>query len=166
MEIIVVLGTALIKGKLSTEGIGRLKTALEVFNYQVEDRSKTIFIVSGNGAKENITEAEAMRDYLISKGVKPDIIITDRLSNNTIENIINTNQIIKQVLSKGVKVKSITYVSSEYHLPRIVKILEYFSVKDIELFASGSKVYPKSREIKEKEIMKHFDQSLSKYIQN
>lgn len=168
MEIIVILGSSLNKGQLSDENIGRLETALEVYNAKIEStNNRIVFIVSGSGLKPTstikITEAEAMSNYLILQGVPAETIISESSSNNTIENIINTTLIIKQLLNQGERIISITYVSSDYHIPRIVKILEYFGVPGIELFASGSKVYPKSRITQEKEIMKSLDQILLYY---
>lgn len=60
-----------------------------------------VILSGGKGLREDITEAEAMRRYLIEKGIsEKDMIIEDR-STNTIENIKFSKEIIKSIDKRG-----------------------------------------------------------------
>jgi len=162
MDIIVVLGSALKQGKITDELKGRLDTALGIYEDE-ENKKNVIFIVSG-GSKTGITEAQAMAEYLISKDVPKDQIILDTEALNTIENVIYTTDMINSLRERGVIINSITYVSSEYHIPRIMKILDAFGPEDIEnIYTSGSTVYPAVRIPNEEKIMKTINASINNY---
>lgn len=174
MDIIVVLGSSLIKGKLSPENIGRLNIALEVYKEKkdsdgsgervegVERAERMIFILSGKG-NGMTTEAEVMQDFLLQKGIPQSDILVEVSSDNTIENIINTSNMIRGLINDGNKIRSITYVSSDYHIPRVSAILNYFGVEGIPLFSAGSKTYPPGRVAKEQILMKNLEKQISYY---
>ena len=64
---------------------GRIDKALELWNKQHQHGK---FIVSGGqGADEVVSEAQAMRDYLLEKGVSADAILMEDKSTTTWENL-------------------------------------------------------------------------------
>ena len=71
---------------------GRIDKALELWNKQHQHGK---FVVSGGqGADEIISEAQAMRDYLLEKGVSADAILMEDKSTTTWENLKNSLGVI------------------------------------------------------------------------
>ena len=126
MKYIVVLGHKLDNdGKLSSDAIHRLTTAINVFNYFSGDK----FIVSGGNSanrsrnnNSNIvnlpTEAFCMKRFLQRNGIDGDHIITEDKSISTVDNIINIHKILPNH-----KV-NIFIISSDYHIPRVKLIVD------------------------------------------
>ena len=72
---------------------GRIDKALELWNKQHQHGK---FIVSGGqGADEVVSEAQAMRDYLLEKGVPADAILMEDKSTTTWENLRYSLAIIR-----------------------------------------------------------------------
>ncbi len=72
---------------------GRIDKALELWNKQ-QHHGK--FVVSGGqGADEVVSEAQAMRDYLLEKGVPADAILMEDKSTTTWENLRNSLAVIR-----------------------------------------------------------------------
>lgn len=90
-----------------------------------------IIVSGGKGQGENISEAQAMKIYLISKGMdESDVIIEDE-SASTAANLINSSRIMKQF-----DLKSAVIVSNKYHLKRASLI-----AKSLDINASYSGVF-------------------------
>ena len=72
---------------------GRIDKALELWNKQYQHGK---FVVSGGqGADEVVSEAQAMRDYLLEKGVPADAILMEDKSTTTWENLKNSLAVIR-----------------------------------------------------------------------
>ena len=165
MEIIVVLGCSLTSEGLSAENIGRLDRALALYNFKktINPQNKILFIVSGDGSKNGLTEAEAMFTYLSSNDIPKSQILLEPFSTNTISNIINTTSMMIQMIKDGYEIEFITYVSSSYHLTRVSRIVNVFGVTGVPYNTLGSEVFFPSRIIAEREIMKDLDRSIEYY---
>jgi uncharacterized SAM-binding protein YcdF (DUF218 family) len=88
----------------------------------LQHNPKTFIIVSGGqGRKEAISEAEAMKRYLVSKGINATQIITEDQSRNTKQNMQFSGQILKHYFPAGCTVVCIT---SNYHTFRAKKLAE------------------------------------------
>lgn len=86
----------------------RLNAALEL----LETNPNAICIASGGqGARESITEAEAMRRWLTSKGISEERIIKEEGSGSTSENL----KLCAEILSEREIGGSITIVTNEFH---------------------------------------------------
>lgn len=113
-DYVVVLGCGLINGNEVSRLLGdRLDKA-----YKVYDRSMSackIICSGGQGPDETVSEAEAMKDYLLENfDIKPKDIILEDQSVNTMENLRNSQQIIQN--RKGRQFTAV--VSSGYHILR------------------------------------------------
>ncbi|EYE88836.1 hypothetical protein Q428_05485 [Fervidicella metallireducens AeB] len=84
-----------------------------------EGYGKYIIVSGGKGKGEDISEALAMKNYLISKGVKEDRIIVEDKSTSTYENLFNSKRIMNE---KGFN--SAVIVSNSFHLKRSSLIAE------------------------------------------
>ncbi|BDR67751.1 YdcF family protein [Clostridium tetani] len=85
----------------------------EGYRLYKEGYGRYILASGGKGPGESISEAEAMKRYLISKGVKEEYIIKEDKSTSTMENLKNCNKIMEK---KGLK--NAVIVSNKYHLKR------------------------------------------------
>lgn len=113
VDCIVVLGAGL-KGETPTLVlIERLNYTLEY----LEDNNGTKVIVSGGqGPGETITEAEAMKRYLIRYGVSPDIIMKEERSTSTYENMVFSKALYEAEVGKSLK--KVMIVTNDFHMFR------------------------------------------------
>ncbi|GAA0725467.1 YdcF family protein [Clostridium malenominatum] len=103
----------------------------------------------GQGPGENISEAEAMKRYLLNKGVKEELIIKEDLSTSTMENLQECKKIMEE---KGFE-KAII-VSNKFHLKRASLM-----AKEVGIDGSYSGVFVE--EYKSKEIYYFFREILA-----
>lgn len=89
---------------------GRIDKALELWKKQHQHGK---FVVSGGqGADEVVSEAQAMRDYLLDKGVSADAILMEDKSTTTWENLRYSLAIINADRATGVGATSAATVAS------------------------------------------------------
>ena len=89
---------------------GRIDKALELWKKQHQHGK---FVVSGGqGADEVVSEAQAMRDYLLEKGVPADAILMEDKSTTTWENLRYSLAIINADRATGVGATSAATVAS------------------------------------------------------
>ena len=89
---------------------GRIDKALELWKKQHQHGK---FVVSGGqGADEIVSEAQAMRDYLLEKGVSADAILMEDKSTTTWENLRYSLAIINADRTTGVDATSSAAVAS------------------------------------------------------
>ena len=83
----------------------------------MEDCPEAICIVSGGqGGNEPISEAQCMRDFLVSRGISADRIIMEDKATDTIENLKFSSKIIKD---RGLENYRAAFVTSKFHTPRV-----------------------------------------------
>lgn len=101
----------------------RVSKAVEL--YQQKRVEKLLFMggVSGvsNQTGETVSEAERMKDFALSLGVREEDILLDTTSNNTFENVDHALSILKEELSS---LPSVSIITSEFHLKRCYAILK------------------------------------------
>lgn len=109
---VVVLGCAIFPdGALTLTLMKRLNAA---YDYLV-DNPDTICIVSGGqGENEPTTEAYAMAEYLIEKGIDADRIIKEETSTSSMENLRNS----KEIMLQYDKELTVAIVTSDFHIFR------------------------------------------------
>lgn len=116
-DYIIILGCKVSKdGNLTPLLKSRVDKGIEFAKMQKEKTGKDIIFIpsGGKGHNETISEAEAMKKYLINKGIdKKNIILEDRAT-NTLENMKYSNSIIINN-SKDAK---ISFVTTNYHVFR------------------------------------------------
>ena len=105
-------------GSLTNLLKGRADRALEFARRQKEKTGKGICFVpsGGKGDDEVISEAEAVKNYLLGEGISEDSILVEDLSTNTEENFRNSLALIKQ-RSKDAEAK-IAFSTTNYHVFR------------------------------------------------
>lgn len=95
---------------------GRIDRAIEFAENQYKKTGKTLkFVVSGGkGNDEKISEAEAMRNYLLEKGISQDRILVENKSKNTLENM----KFSKALIEKENKDAKVAFCTTNYHVFR------------------------------------------------
>ena len=78
------------------------------------NKNINIIVSGGQGSDEVVTEALAMKNYLVKNGVSKDKIIMEDKATTTLENIIFSKKIITDKNLKG----KVLIVTSDYHLFR------------------------------------------------
>lgn len=86
--------------------------------YLKENPRSNCIVSGGQGEGEEITEAEAMKVYLMEKGVEENRIFKEEKSRNTRENLLFSNEILKE---KGMN-EDLAIATNEFHLYRARKI--------------------------------------------
>lgn len=111
IDTMIVLGAKVNGTEVSNTLKLRLDKAIEYYN---KHKSVNIIVSGGQGNDENITEALAMKNYLISNGVNSNNIIEENKATTTLENIIYSKKILDNINNKG----KVLIVTSDYHLFR------------------------------------------------
>lgn len=104
-DYVIVLGTRLNGSTPSPLLRYRLDATLQ---YHQKFPNTKIIVSGGKGDGEDISEASAMKDYLLEKGIDESLIIIEDKSTNTNENIIYSKKIIEKKSSKDYEVIIIT----------------------------------------------------------
>ena len=116
-DFILILGCQIKKdGSLTKLLKARVDRAIDFSKMQKEKTGKDIVFVpsGGKGNDEIISEAQAMKNYLIEQGIKEDNIIIEDKSKNTFENIKFSNNNIKEKMENA----NIAFSTTNYHVFR------------------------------------------------
>lgn len=126
---IIVLG-AQIRGERVTKSLA--KRLDEAVGYLDENPNCMVIVSGGQGQGENITEAEAMKRYLINKNIDKSRIIKEDKSTSTKENLIFSYEMIED------KEKSIGVVTNNFHVYRAVKLAKKIGIKNVSGLAADA----------------------------
>ena len=92
----------------------RLDTALA---YLEDHPDMTVVVSGGKGDDEHVSEAQAMYDYLVERGVDGERIVREDQSRNTWQNVNNTLALFRS--GAAADPDRVLLVSSDFHLTRI-----------------------------------------------
>lgn len=113
-DAIIVLGAGLIDGlKPSRTLLNRLNKAIEI--YKLSDEKSYIIVSGGRGSNEKISEAEAMKNYLVENGIQENLIILEEKSTSTYENLKFSKEKLKNIEKEEI---NLAFVSSDFHIYR------------------------------------------------
>ncbi len=138
-DFILILGCMIKKdGNLTNLLKGRVDKAIEFRDLQKKETGKDlIFIPSGGkGCDEVISEAQAMKNYLLEKGIKEKNILIEDKSKNTYENIKFSYNIIKKKKDNP----NIALSTTNYHIFRVGTIATNQHIP-IECVGAKTKTY-------------------------
>ncbi len=115
--VVIVLGCGIFPdGRLSLSLKSRLDAAYE---YLAAHDSTLCIVTGGQGSNEPRSEADAMKDYLVSLGVDGSIIFTDAESASTEENLRNAMAIMQV---QGMENSLAAIATNDYHVYRAVML--------------------------------------------
>ena len=138
-DAIIILGCQIKKdGTLTNLLKARVDRAIEFAKMQMENTSKDIVFVpsGGKGADEIISEAEAMRNYLLAQGVSSEKILIDDKSVSTYENIKFSNNVIQENIPNA----TTAFSTTNYHVLRAGSIA-YNQGVNLEGIGAKTKTY-------------------------
>lgn len=130
----IVLGAG-IRGETMTVTLKqRVDTALEYTNSN--DNYGYIVVTGGQGPGESITEAEAMKRYLVKNGIASENVIKEEKSTDTYENLKFSKEIIEKHSGKKIEDLDIKIITSGFHLLRSKMLCEELGYKNVTYCAS------------------------------
>lgn len=136
-EIMVVLGCMVYPWGPSILLQDRLDEALD---YWQDHPEMTVVMSGGQGTDEPVSEARAMYDYFVSRGVSPEQILMEDRSSNTLQNLRYSRQLLEREgydLSDGVLV-----VSNGFHLTRARMLAQREGYGEISTLAAPASHVP------------------------
>lgn len=114
-DYIIVHGCGLINGdKVSPLLQGRITKAVSVYNKSKSNPKPQIVVSGGQGSDEKISEAQAMKNYLLENDFPENDIIMEDKSTTTFENLKN----VRDMLDTNGKKHSYIFVTNNYHVFR------------------------------------------------
>ncbi len=112
-DYLVILGSGLEGETPSVSLLERLRTGA---GYLRKYPDTTVIVTGGQGRGEDITEAEAMRRYLVKNGIDESRIIMEPRATSTMENFRFSRQLIEE--RTGGHAGEITFITNKYHIFR------------------------------------------------
>ena len=115
-DYVIIHGAGLLEGNRVSKLLSdRIDKAIEVYH---KDPTPPVMIPSGGqGTDETVSEARAMADYLLSKGIPEEKIIPEDKSTTTYENLLNS----KSIIDGRADGHYIALVTSNYHVYRALR---------------------------------------------
>lgn len=138
-DYVVVLGARVIGNELGLTLKGRLDRALEYVKNNNDDYK--IVVSGGKGEGENISEAEAMKRYLVERGIKPEMIIKEDKSVNTMQNFEFSRDKIENDSKKNVTDINVKVVTTDFHAFRSDKYAKRAGYERISFYTEKTKWY-------------------------
>lgn len=128
-DAIIVLGAA-VRGKhVSLPLAHRLEKAVE---YSKINKNCIIVVSGGQGPQEDIPEAEAMAQYLISRGVDESRIIKEDKSTSTYENFLYSKKLLDEIFRREYNA---AFITNDFHTYRAGCISRQASIPSARLGA-------------------------------
>lgn len=115
-DYILVLGAGLRGEEMSLTLLMRMETAVAC------EQGEVIAVSGGQGRNEDIPEAEAMGDYLLSQGIPADRILREDQSTSTMENLVYSRALIEADSGKDISELRVKIVTSDFHCCRALML--------------------------------------------
>ncbi|MDR3595583.1 YdcF family protein [Clostridium sp.] len=116
VDYILVLGAGLTDGETPSSILqDRLEAAIK--NYK-ENQEEYIVLSGGQGNDEELPESQAMKKYLLDKGIDSNKIIIEDKSRNTNENFKFSKQKIEEHSQKSISQVNVKIVTTDFHVLR------------------------------------------------
>lgn len=129
VEYLVVLG-AQVRGTRVTKSLAR---RLDVaYSYAQKHENVMVIVSGGQGNGEDISEAEAMKKYLIKEGLDEKRILMENKSTTTKENLMFSDEMA------DLKDKKVAVVTNNFHVYRAMKLAEKLGYENVEGLAGKS----------------------------
>jgi len=115
-DALIVLGAGIHGEQVTSTLARRMDKAIE---YHRKNPDAVIVVSGGRGPQEDITEALAMKGYLVREGVSPGQILREEKSTSTYENFALSDELLSHKLPPGY---AVAFITSDYHIYRAEKI--------------------------------------------
>ena len=131
-DYVIALGCGLLGGERVSKLLsGRLDKAIKIYKRSRSRTHSHIIVSGGQGPDEKLSEAEAMKGYLVEQGIPEEDILMEDKSVNTLENIRNS----KEIIDSREDGKRTAVCTSNYH---VLRALIYSRQAGLEADGIGS----------------------------
>ncbi|WP_300262219.1 YdcF family protein [Clostridium sp.] len=124
VEYEIILGAGLYGDKPSPILQERLDEGLKYL--ELHPNTKVI-VSGGQGINELIPESEAMKKFLVNKGINSNRIIEENKSKSTFQNLEFSKKILEE---RNADKDQVLIVTSDFHLFRAMEIADYLDIKN------------------------------------
>ena len=131
-DVVVVLGAGIRDGEVRDMLAMRLDMAVA---YHQQNPTALIIVSGGLGHREEITEAQAMADYLVARGVDRERIRLEGMAYSTYANMRYSREIIYYYFETPPRVAVIT---SNFHIFRSVRFARQVGLYGVTVYPSGT----------------------------
>ena len=134
-DVVIVLGAGIRGDKVTLPLKRRLDKAIE---YHAQNPDALILVTGGQGFQETITEAEAMKRYLVKNGISQNVIVNEEKATSTNENMRYSKAILDARFDGSYDVVVIT---NNFHIYRAVSIARREGFKNVHRMHAGLEWY-------------------------
>ena len=135
-DYVIVLGAGVKGEKPSLTLMQRLDKTIEYVNNQ--EKESKIIVSGGQGRGEDISEAQAMKKYLVNNGIKEELIIMEDKSTSTNENLIFSKAIIESYTKSDIGDINIKIITSDFHAFRSNMIAKKLGYRNITFYTNST----------------------------
>lgn len=114
---LIVLGAGVKGDRISKPLQSRLDKAVEYLN---KNSTAVVVVTGGRGPQENVTEAYAMEQYLLNRGIAQERIIKEEQATSTSENY----KFSKEILDSRLGTYRAAVITNRFHIYRAVQLAE------------------------------------------
>lgn len=138
-DVVMVLGAGLNGDQISA----MLKTRLDgAIKYAKQGTGEELIIVSGGqGSDEKISEAEAMRRYLVKNGISNNRIVMEDKSTSTFENFKFSKDIIEKSTGKYIEDLDIKVFTNTFHCMRSYFLSQRLRYGEVSTYGTRTPLY-------------------------
>ncbi|WP_243249593.1 YdcF family protein [Clostridium sp. D46t1_190503_E9] len=135
-DYVIVLGAGIKGEKPSLTLMQRLDKTIEYVNNQ--DKEVQIIVSGGQGRGEDISEAQAMKKYLVDNGIKEESIIMEDKSTSTNENLIFSKEVLEDCTKKNIVDINVKIITSDFHAFRSNMIAKKLGYSNISFYTNST----------------------------
>lgn len=136
-DYVVVLGAGLRGERMTLSLKERAEKALECVK---ENKSSYMILSGGQGPGESISEAEAVKRYLLENGVEEKRLLLEDKSKNTMENFRFSKEIIEKHSGKTLDKVNVKVITSNYHVFRSNIIAKRQGYKNLKFNSNNTNI--------------------------
>ncbi len=119
-DVAIVLGAGTNQGKLSPVFKERINHSILLYKKGIVDK---IIFTGGFGKNQKQSDSKTAKNYALENGIPENDIFIEEESNYTVENLINSKQIMDSL-----KLTSALLVSDPLHMKRAMKLAKYHGI--------------------------------------
>lgn len=130
-DAVIVLGAGIRGDKVTFPLKTRLDKAVE---YHAENPEAVIVVTGGQGFQETVTEAYAMKKYLVQNGVEESKILMEEKATSTAENMRFSKAILDKYFGRKY---SVAVITNDFHVFRSVTVAKRNGFQEVSHMHSG-----------------------------
>lgn len=127
-DVLIVLGAGLRGERITLPLKMRLDKALE---YHEKNPDALIIVSGGQGYGEDVTEAFAMKRYLVQNGVPEEIVVEEDKATSTSENMKYSKDILENDFGYIADNIKIAFVTNNFHVFRSIKLAQMAGIYNV-----------------------------------